>query len=77
VALTRGVVCSGSYFLCVYGILPYLMWVLTCNGSDWNVDELAMLVVQAQEGDLAAYGVIVQRCQGMALATPRRKSPNS
>jgi RNA polymerase sigma factor (sigma-70 family) len=33
------------------------------------VEELATLVVQAQGGDLAAYGVIVQRCQGMALAT--------
>ena len=33
------------------------------------MDELATLVVKAQEGDLAAYGVIVQRCQGMGLAT--------
>ena len=32
-------------------------------------EELATLVVQAQAGDLTAYGVIVQRCQGMALAT--------
>lgn len=33
------------------------------------MEELATLVVQAQAGDLTAYGVIVQRCQGMALAT--------
>ncbi len=33
------------------------------------MEELAMLVVKAQAGDLDAYGVIVQRCQGMALAT--------
>jgi RNA polymerase sigma factor (sigma-70 family) len=45
------------------------MWGITCNGSDQDVEELATLVVQAQEGDLDAYGVIVQRCQGMALAT--------
>ena len=33
------------------------------------MEELATLVVEAQEGDLDTYGVIVRRCQGMALAT--------
>jgi RNA polymerase sigma factor (sigma-70 family) len=33
------------------------------------VEELATLVVQAQAGDLDAYCLIVQRCQGMAFAT--------
>ena len=33
------------------------------------MEELATVVVKAQEGDLDAYGVIVRRCQGMGLAT--------
>ena len=33
------------------------------------MEELAALVVNAQKGDLDTYGVIVRRCQGMALAT--------
>lgn len=33
------------------------------------MEEMATLVVKAQEGDLSAYSAMVQRCQGMALAT--------
>ena len=33
------------------------------------MEELATMVVRAQGGDLAAYGAVVQRCQGMAISS--------
>ncbi len=37
------------------------------------MEDLPSLVTRAKEGDVEAYGVVVQRCQGMALSCARSR----